>query len=181
MKAFLQGRWLGHPLHPILTHFPVGLIPTTVVFDILALATSDNVWVKAATIALLIALIGAAVAAVLGLAEWVDIPQEAHATASTANAHAILNVVAVAGGIVSLILHFRAWDHASVPFLAFLLDIAALLIVSFSGYLGGKLIYEHHLGVGRDEATGHPYLHDAAMTTTTAPRVTTPRRISVGR
>ena len=181
MKAFLQGRWLGHPLHPIFTHFPVALIPATAIFDILALATSDNVWVKAATITLLIALIGAALAAIVGLAEWIDIPKEAHTTASTANAHAILNVVAVVGGIISLIMHVTAWDDASVPFLAFLLDVAAVLIVAFSGYLGGKLVYDHHLGVGRDEATGHPYLRDTTATTPAAQQVNTPQRITLGR
>ena len=36
LKAFLQGKWLGHPLHPALVHLPVGLFPAALLFDLLS-------------------------------------------------------------------------------------------------------------------------------------------------
>lgn len=161
MKAFLQGRWLGGPLHPLLVHFPVAFIPGTVLFDIISLATGNNTWVKAATIALLVGVIGAVLAAVAGAAEWVDIPTTAPRTRSTANTHAILNLIAAALAVVSLILHFVEWGESKVSVLAFLFVLVSFLLVAFSGYLGGKLVYDHHLGVGRNESIGHPYLHES--------------------
>ena len=52
------------------------------------------------------------------------------------------------------------WNDAKISILAFLFVLVSFLIVAYSGYLGGKLVYEHHLGVGRNESTGHPYLHE---------------------
>lgn len=160
MKAFLQGRWLGGPLHPSLVHFPIALIPGAVLFDIISLATGNNAWVKAATIALLVGVIGAVLAAITGAAEWADIPATAPKTRSTANTHAILNLIAAALAVVSLILHFVDWNDAKVSILAFLFVLVSFLIVAYSGYLGGKLVYERHLGVGRNESTDHPYLRE---------------------
>src|SRR5688572_10690449 len=36
MKEFLQGKWLGHPLHAALVHLPMALWPAAAVFDVLA-------------------------------------------------------------------------------------------------------------------------------------------------
>lgn len=163
MKAFLQGRWLGDPLHPLLVHFPVAFIPGAVLFDILSLATGNNTWVKAATIALLVGVIGAVLAAIAGAAEWVDIPATAPRTRATANTHAIVNLIAAALAVVSLILHAVRWDDPKVSVLAFVFVLVSFLLVAFSGYLGGKLVYDHHLGVGRNESTGHPYLREGAQ------------------
>lgn len=38
LKDFLQGKWLGHPLHPLLVHLPTALWPAALVFDILSIA-----------------------------------------------------------------------------------------------------------------------------------------------
>ena len=34
-KALLQGKWLGHPLHPALVHLPTGLFPAALLFDVI--------------------------------------------------------------------------------------------------------------------------------------------------
>jgi uncharacterized membrane protein len=43
---FLKGKWLGHPLHPILVHIPMALWPASLIFDLLSgSATGGNVMV----------------------------------------------------------------------------------------------------------------------------------------
>jgi uncharacterized membrane protein len=34
----------GHPVHPMLIVFPLGLLATAVIFDIITLSTSDGKW-----------------------------------------------------------------------------------------------------------------------------------------
>ncbi len=70
------------------------------------------------------------------------------------------------------------WNDAKVSILAFLFVLVSFLIVAYSGYLGGKLVYEHHLGVGRNEATGHPYLRERnrAMSATDSRNVKSGKR-----
>src|SRR6185312_372251 len=34
----------GHPIHPMLIVFPLGLLATAVIFDIISLSTSDSKW-----------------------------------------------------------------------------------------------------------------------------------------
>lgn len=161
VKAFLQGRWFGHPLHPLLVHFPTALIPAALLFDILALATGNNTWVKAGTVALLVAVIGAALAVITGAAEYADVPKSAGNVLTIVNLHAGLNLGVLILALFSLLLHWRAGSDARAPVFGFVLDIGAVLLLSISGYLGGKLVYSHGLGNGRDETTGHPYLHGA--------------------
>src|SRR5438067_2483598 len=76
IKELLQGKWLGHPLHPALVHLPTGLWPSALIFDIgthfarLEVAGAMELasrWCIAGGV--LVAL----VAAPAGLADWWDI------------------------------------------------------------------------------------------------------------
>jgi uncharacterized membrane protein len=33
---FLKGRWLKHPLHPIVVHVPMAMWPSALIFDLLS-------------------------------------------------------------------------------------------------------------------------------------------------
>jgi uncharacterized membrane protein len=39
-----RAKLLGHPVHPMLIVFPLGLLATAVIFDIIGLATRDGTW-----------------------------------------------------------------------------------------------------------------------------------------
>jgi hypothetical protein len=36
---FLKGKWLRHPLHPILVHVPMAIWPSALIFDLLDVRT----------------------------------------------------------------------------------------------------------------------------------------------
>ena len=65
VKDFLNGTWLGHPLHPVVTDIPVGAWTVALVLD----ALGER---RAAKIAVGIGLLGAVGAAVSGLTDWID-------------------------------------------------------------------------------------------------------------
>lgn len=149
LTDLLQGKPLGHPLHPLLVHLPIGLLYLTVLLDIVALFfDGGNVLVRAAFYCLLVGFISALLAAVPGLADRADIRDD-HPARKTANTHMALNIAAVGLTAFSLILRYGSLDAPSTPISPFLLSLVAVAFVSYSGYLGGILVYGDGIGAGR--------------------------------
>jgi nitrite reductase/ring-hydroxylating ferredoxin subunit/uncharacterized membrane protein len=149
MKAFLQGRWLGHPLHPIFVHYPVGLWILSLVLDVITRFTSPN---NALVVGSFYAMLGgtgiAALAAVTGLADWSDIRRD-HEARRPATLHMIINLAAIGLYIVNLILRYASLDGGRVPLLHIALSLLGIGAISVSGYLGGLIVYDDGVGVGR--------------------------------
>src|SRR5688500_7066589 len=94
-KALLQGKPFGHPLHPALVHFPIGLFVLSLALDIasyLKLGTNDLLGASRYTIGL--GLIMGLLAAAAGLADRSDIRRD-HPARKTANVHMLLNLTAL--------------------------------------------------------------------------------------
>src|SRR5205085_12045630 len=91
MKAV---RLFGHPIHPMLIVFPLGLLPTAVLFDIIYLATGNTMWTTVSYWLIPVGIIGGLVAAVFGLIDWLGIPPRTRAKQVGA-LHGIGNVVVV--------------------------------------------------------------------------------------
>src|SRR5687767_4557324 len=99
MKRFLQGRVIGHPLHPILVHLPIGLFVLSLIFDVIAL-TRDGAYAEPAFYTMALGVLTALVAAAPGFADYSDIRRDAPAR-KIATRHMILNLSAVALYIVN--------------------------------------------------------------------------------
>src|SRR6266566_8239823 len=69
----------GHPLHPMLIVFPLGLLATAVAFDIAALVSSDNGWFNISFWIMAAGILGGLLAALPGLIDWVAIPSNTRA------------------------------------------------------------------------------------------------------
>jgi uncharacterized membrane protein len=69
-----RAKAAGHAIHPILIVYPLGLLSTAVVFDILELITDRSSFAVAAAYTMAAGLIGGVVAAVFGLVDWTAIP-----------------------------------------------------------------------------------------------------------
>jgi Predicted membrane protein (DUF2231) len=67
-------RALGHPVHPMLIVFPLGLFATAVVFDVVHLLTDNETFGQAGYRNIAAGMIGAVVAALTGLLDWTAIP-----------------------------------------------------------------------------------------------------------
>src|SRR5207245_4518404 len=74
LKDFLEGKPLRHPIHPILVHFPIGLLLLSFLIDLASLAfPSVPNLVRDSFYAMLLGLIMALVASVPGLVDYTDI------------------------------------------------------------------------------------------------------------
>jgi nitrite reductase/ring-hydroxylating ferredoxin subunit/uncharacterized membrane protein len=136
------------PLHVAIVHFPIALFTLSVVLDVAGFAGGGNAVVRGAAYTLLFGLIGAALAAVPGLADYTSIRRD-HPARVTATWHMVLNVTAVVLYAISLGLRWGRLDLQRVPVWPFVLSILGLVVIGISGYLGGELVYGDGIGVGR--------------------------------
>ena len=72
LQNLLNGVWLGHPLHPMLTDVPVGAWTTTMVLDAVASLTDNESLETASDLSLATGLAGALASAASGLTDWKD-------------------------------------------------------------------------------------------------------------
>jgi nitrite reductase/ring-hydroxylating ferredoxin subunit/uncharacterized membrane protein len=128
VRDFLNGRWLGHPLHAVLTDVPIGLLLGVVVLDLLGQPAG-------ADIALVLTVLAMLAAAVTGAADY----SATDGTARTrATLHASLMVVALLVLLISLGMRAVAPTDRTFPIA---LAILALAIVAAGAFVGGDVVY----------------------------------------
>ena len=140
-----RAKFLGHPIHPMLIVFPLGLFITSLIFDIIYLATSDNRWTSVAEYMIGAGVLGGLLAAVFGLLDWLAIPYRTRAK-RIGLWHGGANVLVVVLFIISWFL--RLPDTAHPPSGAIVLSFVGIGIGAVAGWLGGELV--DRLGIGVD-------------------------------
>lgn len=141
IRNFLNGTWLGEPLHAALTDVPIGAWTAAMAFDALDVIRDREEFAVAADTSIAIGLAGAAGSAVTGLADWSDVDPPARRTGLI---HALLNISSTTLFTTSLIL--RRKGSRTGGRIASMLGYA---IVCYSAHLGGKMVYEYRVGVDR--------------------------------
>lgn len=142
-------KLLGHPVHPMLIVFPLGLLSTAVIFDLLYLATDNDEFATFAFWAIAAGVVGGLLAAVFGLWDWLGIPRDTRAK-SIGLIHGIGNVVVTALFAISWLL--RTGDPTYLPesMLPLILGLVGAAIALFTAWLGGELVYRLRVGVDGD-------------------------------
>lgn len=128
IKDFLNGVWLGHPLHSAVTDIPIGTLLATVVLDLLNQPA-------AADIALVATILFMLAAAVTGAADYSDTDGTARVRATT---HSTLMVVGLLVLLVSLLLRAGNPADRTIPIA---LSIIGFLIVTAGAFIGGDVVY----------------------------------------
>src|SRR5216683_4738979 len=101
IRNFLNGTWLGEPLHVVLTDVPIGAWSVAIAFDLLDMIRSRREFALAADTSIAIGLIAAAGTAVTGMTDWSDVDPPARRTGFI---HGLLNLSATALFTTSLVL-----------------------------------------------------------------------------
>lgn len=89
-----RAKALGHAIHPMLIVFPLGLLSTAVIFDIVYLVTDRTGFAVAAAYMIAAGVVGGLVAAVFGLIDWLAVPSGTRAKRVGA-LHGLTNVAVV--------------------------------------------------------------------------------------
>jgi len=151
MKEFLQGKWLKHPLHPILVHMPTALWPAALLFDILAnFGVGGNALVQTSFYCIAFGLMSALVAIPAGLADWWDIKPGKPAR-TLGLYHMAINLAVTVLQIANLLLRLDTLTTSTtVAALPFALSILSTLLLLVSGYLGGRMVYDQGISIARN-------------------------------
>lgn len=146
MKA--RARLLGHSVHQMLIVFPLGLLATAVIFDVIALATESPGWWSLSYWVMAAGIVGALLAAPFGFIDWLSIPRGTRA-------RRIGRLHGLGNGIVSL-LFLASWVLRSPEGYpggaALALSFCAIALALFTAWLGGELVAR--MGVGVDDDAG---------------------------
>jgi uncharacterized membrane protein len=142
-----RAKFLGHAVHQMLIPFPLGLLPTAVVFDGLRFTLGDLVYAQVSYWLIAAGVVGGLVAAVFGLVDWLAIPRRTRAWRIGA-LHGAGNVVVLAAFAGSWLL--RSGDGAQPSVLAATLAVFGLVLAGITGWLGGELVDRLAVGVDDD-------------------------------
>jgi uncharacterized membrane protein len=138
----------GHPIHPLLVPLPIGFLVGTFLCDLAYMATGSGFWAEAAFWSLVAAIVTAALAALVG---FIDFFGNARIRAlSDAWLHMIGNVTAVVLALLSLLLRWGNPEGAVLPW-GLLISTVIVLLILFTGWMGGELAYRHRVGMLPDE------------------------------
>ena len=130
IRDLLNGRWLGHPLHGVLTDAPIGILFLVIVLDVLDLRT-------AADVTLIVGILTMLAAAVAGAADYADTDCTARERATV---HSTLMVVALLVYVASLAIRGGGGEGADRA-LAVWTSLVAFLVLAAGAYVGGDVVY----------------------------------------
>jgi nitrite reductase/ring-hydroxylating ferredoxin subunit/uncharacterized membrane protein len=128
IRDLLNGRWLGHPLHSVLTDAPIGILFLVIVLDILDLRSGADV-------ALVVGILAMLAAALAGFADYSDTDGTARERATV---HSTLMVVALLVYVASLVIRGAGGDDRTA---AVWTSVVAFLILAAGAYVGGDVVY----------------------------------------
>jgi uncharacterized membrane protein len=141
-----KAKLFGHPIHPMLIVFPLGLFIAAVIFDILYLATGNETFSTVAFYNIAGGVLGGLLAAVFGLVDYLAIPGGTRAK-GIGTWHLVGNLAVVALFALSWFVR-RGVDGFEPPALALAFSFIAAGLGAVTAWLGGELV--DRLGVGVD-------------------------------
>jgi uncharacterized membrane protein len=135
----------GHPIHPMLTYFPIAFLVGNFLSDIAYWIDGDPGFAQASVWLLGLGVVTALLAALAGFADFLGDGRIRRI--SDAWQHMIGNLVAVALAVAGLIIRLEAGAEAAVIPVGLLLSTAVVVILVFTGWKGGELVFRHRVGV----------------------------------
>lgn len=172
-KLFLNGTWLGHPLHPLLTDGPLGAWTVTILLDLTTLIFGVPGLGLAAGIAAGLGVAAALATIAAGFMDWMDVDRPEKAVGMS---HAILNTIATVMFAISFLMRFRShWQFARG---AFIVSLAGYLLVIAGAYLGGTMVFRMGAMINRNAYRSGPEDFQAALAVADLPEGQ-PKRVDI--
>jgi nitrite reductase/ring-hydroxylating ferredoxin subunit/uncharacterized membrane protein len=128
VKDFLNGTWLGHPVHAVVTDVAVGALTVSIVADVIGQPLVGDV-------SMLLGVLAMVASAVTGLADYTYVDGNAR---NRATVHSAIMVVALVVYAVSLALRGGQPADRALPII---LGVVGYLLLSLGAFIGGDLVY----------------------------------------
>jgi uncharacterized membrane protein len=141
----------GHPIHPMLVAFPIGLWAFSLIADLVyQWGLGSFLWNSVAYYTMAGGIVGALVAAIPGIVDLISISDVRVKRIGVA--HMIINLVVVGLYVLNFLL--RVIEGASGA-LTVALSVIGVALLSLSGWLGGEMVYIYHVAVDEHEPIEH--------------------------
>lgn len=133
----------GHPVHAMMVHFPIALVICTLGIDVFYWWTDDTFWVDVGVWSAGGAFIAGVIAALAGTAELLLVPGIRVRVASWNHAVVAMVLLAIVAANWGLRLNYpeQVLPHG------LLLSLLASVVTGFAGFHGGKLVFDHGVGL----------------------------------
>ena len=141
-----RAKMFGHAIHPILIVFPLGLLSTGVVFDIIYMIWGNATMATIAFWMITAGIVGGLLAAPFGWLDWSKIPHGTRAK-TIGFMHGMVNTVVLLLFVASWAMRYAFPERPEI--IASVLSFAGFALALLGGWLGGELV--ERLGVGVDE------------------------------
>jgi len=128
LKDFLNGTWLGHPVHAAITDVPVGLFTGVILLDLMnQRAAADAI--------LVLGILSMVAAAAAGLADYTDTDGTARLRATV---HGTIMVVTLLVYLLSLVMRAGNPADRTAPVI---ISVLAYGLITAGAYVGGDAVY----------------------------------------
>ena len=135
----------GHPIHPALIPFPIAFLSGALIFDALGrVLDGPALWTTGGYL-LIAGIVGALVAAVPGLIDYLKTVPPNSSGKRRATKHMILNLSAVASFGVALWLRGVPSAEPGLATLGF--EVMGVALMAVGGWMGGVLVNRNQIGV----------------------------------
>jgi uncharacterized membrane protein len=138
----------GQPIHAILVPFPIVCFTLTLLTDIAYWQTSNLMWKHFSSWLLLAGLVFGALAALVGLIDFLF--RRAVRSGRPAWPHAIGGLIVLCLAFVNSFVHAGDGWTGVVPW-GLVLSAATVLVLILTDWFGRSLVYRHGVGVNYDE------------------------------
>jgi uncharacterized membrane protein len=147
MKDLKQAKLLGHPVHMMIIHFPIGLIPVSLVFDLIGLNSNDAFFAKAGYYCLTLGLFSAILSALFGFMDFLRIPENKPNSRRKGLIHMFLNItwIFMAATVWALRLNAVPTNYIESA-TEVIITAVAVLIMLISNHFGGDLVIKEGIG-----------------------------------
>jgi uncharacterized membrane protein len=137
----------GHPVHPMMIHFPVAALFGLIATDLGYVFTSDPFWARAGLWLAGVGAFGGWIASIAGAIDLFTVREVRRMI--TGWCHAILAIMMLALASLNWVQRFEAVE-AIYPWGLYVSLLTGALI-AVTGVLGGQLVYEHAVGVNVED------------------------------
>jgi nitrite reductase/ring-hydroxylating ferredoxin subunit/uncharacterized membrane protein len=128
IQNFLNGTWLGHPVHAVVTDVPIGALTVSIVADLIGQPI-------VADVSLVLGVLAMIASAVTGAADYTEVDGNAR---SRATVHSVIMVASLVVYAISLLIRSGSPADRLVPIV---LSVVGYLLLSLGAMIGGDLVY----------------------------------------